>query len=210
MVTSARPVAARTAASLPDPWLKPGIFLGALTPLVSIVIRALGGWLNANPIAEVENELGLSALIFLVASLACTPARYVMHWTWPVRIRRELGLFAFFYASLHFLVYVFLDQALDLSAIFLDITKRPFITVGFLALVLLTPLALTSTRSSVRRLGFRRWNRLHQLAYVAGLLAVIHFIWRVKIDISQPVIYAAALGVLLLVRVGYWFSRRSK
>jgi sulfoxide reductase heme-binding subunit YedZ len=172
MVTSTRPVAARPATSLPDPWLKPGIFL--------------------------------------VASLACSPARYVMHWTWPVRIRRELGLFAFFYASLHFLVYVFLDQALDLSAIFLDIAKRPFITVGFLALVLLTPLALTSTKASVRRLGFRRWNRLHQLAYVAGLLAVIHFIWRVKIDISQPVIYAMALGVLLLVRLGYWLSRRTK
>jgi sulfoxide reductase heme-binding subunit YedZ len=210
MVTSARPVTARSAASLPDPWLKPGIFLGALTPLVSIVIRALSGGLNANPIAEVENELGLSALIFLVASLACTPARYVMHWTWPVRVRRELGLFAFFYASLHFLVYVFLDQALDLGAIFLDIAKRPFITVGFLALVLLTPLALTSTKASVRRLGFKRWNRLHQLAYVAGLLAVIHFIWRVKIDFTQPLIYGLALGVLLLVRLGYWFSKRTK
>lgn len=210
MVTSARPVTARTAASLPDPWLKPGIFLGALVPLASILIRALTGGLNANPIAEVENELGLSALIFLVASLACTPARYVMHWTWPVRVRRELGLFAFFYASLHFLVYVFLDQALDLSAIFLDIAKRPFITVGFLALVLLTPLALTSTKASVRRLGFKRWNRLHQLAYVAGLLAVIHFIWRVKIDFTQPLIYAVAVGVLLLARLGYWFSKRTK
>ena len=210
MVTSARPVTARTAASLPDPWLKPGIFLGALVPLASILVRALTGGLNANPIAEVENELGLSALIFLVASLACTPARYVLHWTWPVRVRRELGLFAFFYASLHFLVYVFLDQALDLSAIFLDIAKRPFITVGFLALVLLTPLALTSTKASVRRLGFKRWNRLHQLAYVAGLLAVIHFIWRVKIDFTQPLIYAVAVGVLLLARVGYWFSKRTK
>src|SRR3981081_2465544 len=122
------------------PWLKPGIFLGALVPLASIMLRAFGGLLNANPIAQVENELGLSALIFLLAALACTPARRLFHWSWPARVRRDLGLFAFFYASLHFLTYVFLDQAVDLSAIFEDIAKRPFITVGFSALVLMVPL----------------------------------------------------------------------
>jgi methionine sulfoxide reductase heme-binding subunit len=194
----------------PDRWLKPGIFIGALTPLVSIVLRALGGRLNANPIAQVENELGLSALIFLLASLACTPARRVFPWTWPVRVRRELGLFAFFYASLHFLVYVFLDQVVDLGAIFEDIAKRPFITVGFLALLLMIPLAFTSTTASVRRLGFRRWQRIHQLIYVAGVLAVIHFIWRVKIDVSQPITYAIALAMLLLVRVVFWVDRRRR
>ena len=188
------------------PWLKPGIFLGALVPLASLVVRAFGGLLNANPIAQVENELGLSALIFLLAALACTPARRVFHWSWPARVRRELGLFAFFYASLHFLTYVFLDQAVDLSAIFEDIAKRPFITVGFSALVLMVPLAITSTNAMVRRVGFRRWHRLHQLTYVAGLLAVIHFIWRVKIDISQPITYAAALGVLLAIRGVFWLN----
>jgi sulfoxide reductase heme-binding subunit YedZ len=193
-----------------QPWLKPGIFLGALTPLVSIGLRAPGTGLGANPIAEVENELGLAAVIVLIATLACSPARFVFGWAWPARIRRELGLFAFFYASLHFLTYVFLDQVVDLGAIVEDIAKRPFITVGFAAFVLMVPLALTSRVSDVRRLGFRRWTRLHQLIYVAGLLAAIHFIWRVKIDVSQPATYAAALGVLLLVRVAFWLRRQQR
>ena len=194
----------------PHPWLKPGIFLGALAPLVSIGVRAPGTGLGANPIAEVENELGLAALIFLIATLACSPARFLFGWAWPARIRRELGLFAFFYASLHFLTYVLLDQVVDLGAIFEDIAKRPFITVGFAAFVLMVPLALTSRVSDVRRLGFRRWTRLHQLVYVAGLLAATHFIWRVKIDVSQPLTYAAALGVLLLVRVAFWLRRHHR
>ena len=195
-------------ASTPDAWLKPGLCIGALLPLVSIAARAFSGALSANPIAEAENELGLAALIFLIASLACTPARRISGWTWPVRIRRELGLLAFAYASLHVGVYVLLDQTLDVQAIFDDVAKRPFITVGFGALVLLVPLAITSTRSSIRRLGFVRWQRLHQLAYVAAVLAAIHFIWRVKIDVSQPVTYAAVLGMLLLVRVVYWIATR--
>jgi sulfoxide reductase heme-binding subunit YedZ len=190
--------------SRPDGWLKPGLFIGALVPLASIAWRALTGSLNANPIAEVENELGLAALIFLIASLACTPARRVFGWTWPARIRRELGLLAFAYALLHVSMYVFVDQVLDLQAIYDDVVKRPFITVGAGALVLLVPLAVTSTKSSIRRLGFARWQRVHQLAYAAGVLAAIHFIWRVKIDVSQPLTYAAALGLLLLIRLVFW------
>ncbi len=193
----------------PLPWLKPGIFVGALTPLASIALRASQGALSANPIAEVINELGLTALILLVASLSCTPARRLLGWTWPTRIRRELGLFAFFYASLHFLTYLVLDQAFDWPVIIEDIAKRPFITVGFLALVLLAPLAFTSTTASIRRLGHRRWQRLHQLAYVAAVLAIVHFIWRVKIDVSQPLIYAAVLGALLMVRLVVWLRQRS-
>jgi methionine sulfoxide reductase heme-binding subunit len=200
----ARP-STRRPASTPDVWLKPGLFIGALTPLATIALRAVTGSLNANPIAEVENELGLAALIFLIASLACTPARRVFGWTWPPRIRRELGLFAFFYAMLHVSVYVFLDQAFDLQAMVEDVVKRPFITVGFGAAVLLVPLAITSTKASVRRLGFARWQRLHQLAYVAAALAALHFVWRVKIDVSQPLTYAAALCLLLLVRVLFWW-----
>jgi sulfoxide reductase heme-binding subunit YedZ len=184
------------------------LLLGALAPLGSIVVRLVTGSLNANPIAEVENELGLAALIFLIASLACTPARRVFGWTWPARIRRDLGLLAFAYATLHVSVYVFLDQTLDVQAMFDDVVKRPFITVGFCALVTLVPLAITSTKSSIRRLGFARWQRLHQLAYVAAVLAVIHFIWRVKIDVSQPLTYASALGALLLVRVVWWLASR--
>jgi sulfoxide reductase heme-binding subunit YedZ len=186
------------------------VFIGALLPLVSIAARGFTGSLSANPIAEVENELGLAALILLIASLACTPARRVFGWTWPPRIRRELGLLAFGYVVLHVGIYVFLDQTLDLQAMFEDIVKRPFITVGFAALVLLVPLAVTSTRSSIRRLGFVRWQRLHQLAYVAAGLAAIHFIWRVKIDVSQPVAYAAVLGALLLLRVAFWVASRRR
>lgn len=188
----------------PLPWLKPGLFVGALAPLGVMVVEAVQGTLGANPIAEVENVLGLAALVLLVASLACTPARRVFGWTWPARIRRQLGLFAFFYVSLHFLTYLLVDQGLDASRIIEDIIKRPFITVGFAALVLLIPLALTSTTASIRRLGFRRWTLLHQLAYLAGALAVIHFFWRVKIDVSQPLVYAGVLTALFLVRVLFW------
>ena len=194
--------------STPDAWLKPGLLIGAAVPLASIALRALTGTLNANPIAEVENELGLAALIFLVASLGCTPARRVFGWTWPPRIRRELGLLAFAYAVLHVSVYVFLDQVVDVQAMVDDVVKRPFITAGCGALVLLVPLAVTSRKSSIRQLGFVRWQRLHQLAYAAGVLAVVHFIWRVKIDISQPLTYAAALSLLLLVRVLFWITSR--
>ena len=172
-------------------------------------MRAVQGGLGANPIAVILNELGLSALILLIASLACSPARRIFGWTWPIRIRRELGLAAVCYASLHLLTYVVLDQGISWSAIVEDILKRPFITVGFAAFLLLMPLAFTSTKASVQRLGFRRWQRLHQLAYVAGALAVLHFIWRVKLDVSQPLIYAGVLAALLAVRVVYWRARKS-
>jgi sulfoxide reductase heme-binding subunit YedZ len=209
------PVGPRTTVRRPAPvdasaWLKQGIFLGGLVPLASIVVRGLTGGLTADPIAEVENELGLTALIFLIASIACTPARRYLGWTWPPRIRRELGLFAFAYATLHFLMYLAVDQGFDLGTIIEDIALRPFITVGFLAFVLMVPLAITSTGDAVRRLGFRRWTRLHQLVYVAGILAAIHFIWRVKLDVGQPVIYATVLAVLLLARVGWWLWQRNQ
>jgi sulfoxide reductase heme-binding subunit YedZ len=192
---------------VPVPWLRPGVIVGALVPLAAIAVRASQGQLGADPVAKVENELGLAALILLVASLVCTPAARLLGWTWAVRIRRDLGLLAFFYASLHFLTYVFIDQGVDWTAIVDDIIKRPFITVGFAALVLLTPLALTSTKASIRRLGFRRWNRLHQLTYVAAILAIIHFIWRVKIDVSQPLTYAWIVAALLLIRVAWWLRQ---
>jgi sulfoxide reductase heme-binding subunit YedZ len=206
---SVRRPAAPVSRGEPMPWLKPGIFLGALAPLASIVLRASQGTLSANPIAEIENELGLTALVLLVASLACTPARRLFGWSWPVRVRRELGLFAFFYASLHVLVYLLPDQWLDWGTILQDIAERPFITVGFLAFMLMIPLAITSTNDWVRKLGFRRWQRLHYLVYLAGILAVIHFIWRVKIDVSQPMLYALVLGGLLAVRAAFWLRQRS-
>jgi methionine sulfoxide reductase heme-binding subunit len=193
----------------PWPWLKPGIFLGGLVPLAWLSVRAGTGALSANPIAQIENELGLTALIFLWASLACTPAKRFFGWTWQMRVRRELGLFAFCYAALHFLTYLVLDEFFDWGAIVADVIKRPFITVGFLALVLMVPIAITSTDDWVRRLGFRRWQRIHWAVYLAGALAAVHFIWRVKIDVSQPLVYAAILAALLGLRLVFWLRQRA-
>jgi methionine sulfoxide reductase heme-binding subunit len=196
-----RPSATRRRPAGPHPWLKPAIFVGSLTPLAAILWRAATSTLGANPIAETLNLLGLSALIFLTASLACTPLKTLLGWTWPIRVRRMVGLYAFFYALLHVLVYAGLDQGLAWRAIWADVTKRKFIFVGFAAFVMLVPLATTSTQAAVRRLGFVAWKRLHRLAYLAGGLAVIHFIWRVKKDISEPMTYASIIAVLLTVRI---------
>jgi sulfoxide reductase heme-binding subunit YedZ len=180
--------------------------VGATAPVVSILLRARSGALGANPIAEALNELGLMALVLLIASLACTPLRTVFGWTWPIRARRLLGLLAFAYAALHVAVYAGLDQGLDLRAILADVVKRRFIFVGFAAFVMLIPLAWTSTKGAVRRMGYVKWKRLHLLIYPAALCAVVHFVWRVKKDLREPLVYAAILGALLLVRA---LSRRS-
>lgn len=177
------------------------MFVGSLAPAIRLLVLGARGELGANPIATALNQLGLVALIFLIASLAATPLKTTLGWTWPIRIRRMLGLYAFFYASLHFLTYLGLDQVLDLRAVFADVTKRNFIAVGFTAFVLLVPLAVTSTDAMVRRLGFVRWKRLHRLVYVAAALGVVHFIWRVKKDLSQPLTYGAVLALLLAIRV---------
>jgi sulfoxide reductase heme-binding subunit YedZ len=192
-----------------QPWLKPGIVLGGLVPLIVLCVRALRGTLGADPVAIAMNQLGLLALIFLVASLAATPLKVAFKLTWPIRARRTLGLFAFFYASLHFLLYTCIDQGLAWSAIVADVTKRKFITIGFAAYLLLIPLAITSTASMTKRLGARRWKRLHRLSYVAGVFAVVHFIWRVKQDLSQPATYAWALALLFAVRLYDWRVTRA-
>ncbi len=181
---------------------------GALAPLAAIVVRASGGRLGANPIAEALNQLGLTALVLLLASLACTPLKTLLGWTWPMRVRRTLGLLAFLYAALHVAVYAGLDQALDWRAVAADIARRPFILVGFVTFVLLVPLALTSTAASVRRLGYVRWKRLHTLVYAAAVLAVVHFTWRVKLAIREPAVCGVVLGALLLVRTVSWSRRR--
>ncbi len=188
-------------ASPPYPWLKQAFLVGGLSPLA---LLALGFWrdtLGANPIERVLNQTGMLALILLVASLACTPLKVVAGWTWPMRLRKLLGLLGFAYAVLHFLTYTVVDQGLDFPIILEDIAKRPFITVGFLALVLLVPLAVTSTNRMVRRLGFPVWQRLHRLAYVAASLGVVHFVWRVKKDLTEPLVYGAVLALLFAVRL---------
>jgi sulfoxide reductase heme-binding subunit YedZ len=192
-------------------WLKPGVLTGALVPVASIVYRATRGALGANPVAEALNELGLVALVFLILSLACTPAKIAFGVTWPIRIRRMLGLLAFFYATLHVLTYAFVDQLGHLADILTDVTKRPFIAVGFLAWLILVPLAVTSTAKMTKRLGAAKWKRLHRLAYVATLLGVVHFVWRVKKDLTEPAVYGSILAVLLLMRlVDLWTGKVPK
>lgn len=184
----------------PLPWLKPGVIAGAFIPGAVVIARAALGDLGANPISEALNRFGAIALIFLVASLACTPLKILLDWTWPIRLRKALGLTAFWYASLHLLTYVGADQGFALGVVVEDVAKRPFILVGMLAWLTMLPLAITSTDKMVRRLGFNRWKRLHRLSYVVGALAATHFYIRVKSDVREPLIYAAVIGTLLVLR----------
>lgn len=183
--------------------------MGSLAPLGLLVARALGGTLGSNPIAEVLNLLGLTALIFLVAALACTPLRILFGWGWPARVRRMLGLFGFFYAALHVATYLFIDQGFDWRAIAVDVLKHKFIFVGAAAFLLLIPLALTSTTAAIKRLGAVRWKRLHRLAYLSAALGVVHFYLRVKKDVTQPVLYGVVLAVLLAVRLVVFLRKRN-
>jgi sulfoxide reductase heme-binding subunit YedZ len=183
------------------PWLAPGVLVGALLPLLLTGWRAFRGELGANPIAVALHQCGLLALIFLLASLSATPLKRLLGWTWPMRLRRLLGLLGFFYASLHVLIYVALDRRGELATLLEDFTKRPFTIAGFAAWLLLVPLALTSTRAMVKRLGFVRWQRLHRLSYLAAALAAVHFLWGVKKDLTEPLVYGAVLALLLWARV---------
>jgi sulfoxide reductase heme-binding subunit YedZ len=200
-VPRAAPLAAAARAPRPLAWLVPAVVTGALAPLASMILGLATGALGADPVAEALNRLGLLALVLLVASLAMTPLKIVTGWTWPIRLRKALGLLGFAYATLHFLVYAAIDQGLAIGAILDDVTERPFIAVGAAALVLLVPLAITSTAAMLKRLGFARWKRLHRLAYVVAGLGVVHFVLRVKKDLTEPLVYGVVLAVLLGVRV---------
>ncbi len=189
-------------------WIKTAAFLLCLVPLARLTWLAAGEKLGANPIEYITHSTGWWTLAFLMITLAVTPLRRLIAATWLLRLRRMLGLFAFFYAVLHFTTYVWLDQFFDWSSIAKDIVKRPFITIGFAAFVLLIPLAATSTNSMVRRLGAARWQLLHRLVYVVAILGVAHFWWLVKKDITEPVLFACVLSVLLGARLA-WRARRS-
>ena len=181
--------------------LKVVVWLLCLTPVAVLAYDGLHAQLGANPIERVMNDLGFSTLTLLVSSLAITPLRKITGLNWLIRFRRLIGLFAFFYVFLHFATYLALDQEFSLDSIVTDIAKRPFITVGFFAFVLLVPLAATSTTWSIRKLGGKNWNRLHKLVYVSAIAGVIHFWWKVKADHFQPGIYAVILALLLGYRV---------
>lgn len=190
-------------------WLSPLVAGAVVAPLAWEVFAFATDRLGANPIAEALNFLGKWTLILLLASLTCTPLRIVTRWSWPLRIRRLLGLAAFAYGCAHFVFYAAVDQGLDWGEIWTDIRKRKFITVGFAALLLLVPLAVTSTKRMRQRLGARKWTLLHRLVYVAAVLAIIHYAWRVKADLRQPLFYAVVLASLLAIRVLDWSRRRS-
>ena len=179
---------------------KPVLFVLCLLPLAILIVNAVGNRLGANPIEAITHFTGLWALRFLLITLAITPLRRLTGINQLIRYRRMLGLFAFFYVCLHFLTYVVLDHFFDWQAIGQDIIKRPYITVGFLAFVLLIPLAVTSTNNMVRRLG-SKWRRLHRLIYLIGLLAILHFLWLVKADLLEPGIYGLILLGLLILRL---------
>ena len=188
--------------------LKPAVFLAALAPALYLVYGVFAHTLGANPIDAVTDETGTWTLRFLALTLLVTPLRKWTGWNPLVRFRRMLGLFAFFYGTLHFLTYLVLDQFFAVDEIVADIVKRPFITVGFAAFVLMIPLAMTSTAGWIRRLGGKRWNRLHKLVYVSAIGGVVHYWWLVKSDISRPARYAAVVALLLAVRV--WFAYNAR
>jgi sulfoxide reductase heme-binding subunit YedZ len=189
---------------------KPIVFALCLLPLLWLV-AGIVGWagadLGANPVEKTQDTLGIWGLRLLMATLAVTPLREIGGWPRLHLFRRMLGLFAFAYILLHFLFYLFVDQALDWPQLVADIIKRPYITVGFAALLMLVPLALTSTRRAMRRLG-RRWQTLHRLVYPAAVLGCVHFWWQVKADIREPLIYVAIATLLLGWRLIRWARRR--
>jgi len=188
--------------------LKPLVFLAALTPFLFLAWRAFAGELSANPIEDITLTTGRWTLRFLMITLAVTPLRRLTGWQPAIRFRRMLGLFAFFYGTLHFLTYVVLDQFFGWAFILEDVAKRPYITVGFTAFVLMIPLAFTSTAGMIRRLGGRRWAWLHRLVYLSAAGGVVHYLWKVKADTRDPLFYAAVLAVLLGFRVWVVARRR--
>jgi len=187
---------------------KLALFAAALVPLGRLGWKALHDGLGANPVEVITHSTGDWTLIFILATLSITPLRQLTRQYWLVGVRRMAGLFAFFYGSLHFLTYIWLDKFFDFHEMFKDIVKRPFITVGFSAFVLMIPLALTSTAGSIRRLGGKNWQRLHRLIYLTAILGVIHYFWLVKADKRKPLEYGVVLSILLLYRVGAWVRQR--
>ncbi len=183
--------------------LKTALFILCLLPLAHYAAGLWQDTLGANPIEALTRGLGDWALRLLLITLAVTPLRRLSGWAWLLKLRRMLGLFAFFYASLHLIAYLWLDQFFDWAEIGRDILKRPFITIGMATFLLLAPLAATSTKAMIRRLGGQRWQRLHRLIYPAALLAVLHFTWMVKVDVREPALYGVILAVLLGLRA-WW------
>ncbi len=195
---------------LTSKWTKVVVFVVCLGPAAWLVWRGIHQDLTADPIKYITHFTGDWILRFLVITLAITPLRKILHVPQLIRFRRMFGLFAFFYAFLHFSTWIGLDQTFNLTGMWQDVMKRPFITVGFTGFVLLIPLAITSTAGWIRRLGGKRWQMLHRLIYATAVLGVIHFYWSVKSDVRKPLEYAFLVGILLAWRIGSWFMARRK
>ena len=187
-------------------WFKVVVFLACLVPLGRLGWRAYSGNLGANPIEAITHSTGDWTLIFLLITLAITPLRKLTNQLWLIRFRRMSGLFAFFYGTLHFLTYIWLDKFFDVHEMLADVAKRRFITAGFSGFVLLIPLAITSTSGWIRRLGGRRWNLLHRLIYCSAMAGVVHYVWLVKADLRKPLEYALVLSILLGYRLVVWLA----
>jgi sulfoxide reductase heme-binding subunit YedZ len=190
--------------------LLPAAFAACCLPLLWLAAQLVTGGLGANPVEALLNDLGYIAFVLLVLTLACTPAQIVFGWNWPIRIRKLLGDFCFSYACLHLLTYTVLDQGFDLRGIVADVLKHKFIFLGMATWLLLLPLAITSTQGWQRRLGFRRWKRLHRVIYLAAGLASIHFLLRFKTPRFETLAWMGVICVLLLVRMAEAARRRSR
>jgi methionine sulfoxide reductase heme-binding subunit len=195
---------------LTSKWTKVVVFLLCLLPLGMLVMRAGQGNLTANPIEFITHTTGDWTLRFLIITLAITPLRKTFRLPQLIRFRRMLGLFAFFYACLHFSTWIGLDKFFDWTEMLKDVQKRRFITVGFTGFVLMIPLAVTSTAGWIRRLGGRRWHMLHRAIYLSAIAGVIHYYWLVKSDVRKPLQYAAMVGVLMVWRLGWWIYGRGQ
>src|SRR5436305_635440 len=191
-------------------YCKPVIFLGSLAPLAWLLWRGLHADLGANPIEAITHFTGDCTLTFLLITLSVTPLRKLTRQYWLAGLRRMLGLFAFFYGFLHLMTYVWLDKFFNVYEMLADIAKRRFITAGMTAFTLMIPLALTSTKWAIRKLGGKRWQALHRLIYFSAAAGVIHYIWLVKADLKKPLEYSSVLGLLVLYRSADWLSRRAR
>jgi sulfoxide reductase heme-binding subunit YedZ len=189
--------------------LKAALFLASLIPLTRLGWYGYSGQIGANPIEFITRSLGTWTLAFLLITLSITPLRKLSGWSWLVKLRRMAGLFAFFYALLHFITYIWLDQFFDLSSIYKDVIKRPFITIGFAAFIMLIPLAITSTNAMMKKLGGKRWQMLHRLIYPVAIFGVVHYWWLVKKYITQPLVYAVVLAALLGYRLWLKWEKNS-
>jgi sulfoxide reductase heme-binding subunit YedZ len=185
-----------------NPWwiLKPAVFLVCLVPMAWLIWETVNGRLSANPLEEIRDRTGIWTLRFLILTLCITPLRRITGWPSLIRFRRMFGLFAFFHAALHFVTYVWLDQFFAFGEMVEDLAKRRFIMAGYLSFVLLFPLAVTSTRKWILRLGGKRWQMIHRLIYISAAAGVAHYFWRVKLDVQRPIIYGGVLFLLLMYR----------